>query len=211
MTKTEVEVITSAEPRRRWSAEEKRRIVAAAIEPGAVVSEVARGAGIPVSQLFHWRKQLCGPAREKARVCGGDGCAVCGLVEHDRGRVCQRGAAADHGRDRQGDRVGDDQGVGQGHRAPMHSHPDRGAGVAGDGAHRHAEGLCEPVAAGAGSIAPRPAEWPLVLLPWAAAEGREMAPAIAELRPCRLGLSVPRISIIAPTVVHSEVRSWKTS
>ena len=65
MTKTEVEVITSAEPRRRWSAEEKRRIVAAAIEPGAVVSEVARGAGIPVSQLFHWRKQLCGPAREK--------------------------------------------------------------------------------------------------------------------------------------------------
>jgi transposase len=56
---------TSAEPRRRWSAEEKRRIVAAAIEPGAVVSEVARAAGIPVSQLFHWRKQLCGPAREK--------------------------------------------------------------------------------------------------------------------------------------------------
>jgi hypothetical protein len=29
MTKTEVEVITSAEPRRRWSAEEKRRIVSA--------------------------------------------------------------------------------------------------------------------------------------------------------------------------------------
>jgi transposase-like protein len=47
MTKTEVEVITSAEPRRRWSAEEKRRIVAAAIEPGAVVSEVARGLGSP--------------------------------------------------------------------------------------------------------------------------------------------------------------------
>ena len=31
----------------------------------AVVSEVARAAGIPVSQLFHWRKQLCGPAREQ--------------------------------------------------------------------------------------------------------------------------------------------------
>lgn len=30
-----------------------------------MVSEVARAAGIPVSQLFHWRKQLCGPAREK--------------------------------------------------------------------------------------------------------------------------------------------------
>ena len=65
MTNGAVEVITSREPRRRWSLEEKRRIVAAAIEPGAVVSEVARSAGIPVSQLFHWRKQLCGPVREK--------------------------------------------------------------------------------------------------------------------------------------------------
>ena len=65
MTNGAVEVITSREPRRRWSLEEKRRIVAAAIEPGAVVSEVARAAGIPVSQLFHWRKQLCGPARDK--------------------------------------------------------------------------------------------------------------------------------------------------
>jgi transposase len=66
MTNSAVEVVTSKEPRRRWSAEEKRRIVAAAIEPGAVVSEVARAAGIPVSQLLHWRKQLCGPARKAA-------------------------------------------------------------------------------------------------------------------------------------------------
>ena len=35
MTKA-VEVITSVQRRRRWSAEEKRRIVAAAIEPGAL-------------------------------------------------------------------------------------------------------------------------------------------------------------------------------
>lgn len=66
MTNSPIEVITSREPRRRWSLEEKRRLVAAAIEPGAVVSEVARAAGIPVSQLFHWRKRLCGPVREKA-------------------------------------------------------------------------------------------------------------------------------------------------
>jgi len=59
-----VEVITSVQRRRRWSAEEKRRIVAAAIEPGAVASEVARAAGIYPSQLFRWRQQLCGPARE---------------------------------------------------------------------------------------------------------------------------------------------------
>jgi transposase len=63
MTNTPVEVITSVQRRRRWSSEEKRRIVAAAIEPDAVASEVARAAGIHVSQLFRWRQQLCGPAR----------------------------------------------------------------------------------------------------------------------------------------------------
>jgi transposase len=63
MTTTPVEVITSVQRRRRWSSEEKRRIVAAAIEPEAVASEVARAAGIHVSQLFRWRQQLCGPAR----------------------------------------------------------------------------------------------------------------------------------------------------
>jgi transposase len=62
MTKTPVEVITSVERRRRWSRAEKERIVAAAIEPGAVASEVARAAGIHVSQLFRWRQQLCGAA-----------------------------------------------------------------------------------------------------------------------------------------------------
>jgi len=66
MTKNAVEVITSVQRRRRWSVEEKRRIVAAAIEPGAVASEVARAAGIYPSQLFRWRQQLCGPARETA-------------------------------------------------------------------------------------------------------------------------------------------------
>ena len=58
MTKT-VEVITSVERRRRWSRGEKERIVAAAMEPGAVASEVARAAGIHTSQLFRWRQQLC--------------------------------------------------------------------------------------------------------------------------------------------------------
>jgi transposase len=62
MTKTQVEVITSVQRRRRWSRAEKERIVAAAIEPGAVASEVARAADIHVSQLFRWRQQLCGAA-----------------------------------------------------------------------------------------------------------------------------------------------------
>lgn len=59
MTKTQVEVITSVERRRRWSRAEKERLVAAALEPGAVASEVARAAGIHTSQLFRWRRQLC--------------------------------------------------------------------------------------------------------------------------------------------------------
>jgi len=61
MTKA-VEVITSVQRRRRWSRAEKERIVAAALMPGAVASEVAREAGIHTSQLFRWRQELCLPA-----------------------------------------------------------------------------------------------------------------------------------------------------
>ena len=59
MTKTQVEVITSVQRRRRWSRAEKERVVAAALEPGVVASEVAREAGIHASQLFRWRQELC--------------------------------------------------------------------------------------------------------------------------------------------------------
>ena len=64
MTKAQVEVITSVQRRRSWSRAEKERIVAAAMEPGAVASEVARAAGIHSSQLFRWRQQLC----ERAQI-----------------------------------------------------------------------------------------------------------------------------------------------
>jgi transposase len=63
MTKTQVEVTPSLPRRRRWSKAEKERIVAAAMEPGAVVSAVAREAGIQASQLYRWRKQLQGSPR----------------------------------------------------------------------------------------------------------------------------------------------------
>jgi transposase len=59
MTKHPIEVITSVERRRRWSRQDKERLVAACLEPEAVLSEIARGAGIHVSQLFRWRKELC--------------------------------------------------------------------------------------------------------------------------------------------------------
>jgi len=66
MTKAQVEVITSVQRRRRWSRAEKERIVAAALEPGAVASEVARAAGIHASQLFRWRQQVCERAQTPA-------------------------------------------------------------------------------------------------------------------------------------------------
>jgi transposase len=68
MTKHPIEVITSVERRRRWSREEKERFVAACLEPGAVLSEIARGAGIHVSQLFRWRKELCQIEEPKAET-----------------------------------------------------------------------------------------------------------------------------------------------
>ena len=63
MTKTQAEIVTSVRQRRRWSRAEKERIVAAAMEPGAVASAVAREAGIQASQLFRWRRQLHGASR----------------------------------------------------------------------------------------------------------------------------------------------------
>jgi len=63
MTKTQAEMMTSGRQRRRWSRAEKERIVAAAMEPGALASAVAREAGIQASQLFRWRRQLHGAQR----------------------------------------------------------------------------------------------------------------------------------------------------
>ncbi|SMD20177.1 transposase [Rhizobium sp. RU36D] len=59
MTNHPIEVIKSIERRQRWSPKDKERLVSACFEPGAVISEIARAAGIHVSQLFRWRKELC--------------------------------------------------------------------------------------------------------------------------------------------------------
>ena len=53
-----VEVITSVQRRRRWSAAEKLRLVEEAMQPGSSVSIVARQAGVAPSQLFGWRKRM---------------------------------------------------------------------------------------------------------------------------------------------------------
>ena len=58
MTMDRIEVITSVERRRRWSAAEKARLVAAMDEPGAVVTEIARKAEVNPSLLYRWRRDL---------------------------------------------------------------------------------------------------------------------------------------------------------
>ena len=57
-----IEVITGVARRRRWSVEEKLRIVAESLRAGASVSLVARRHGLRSNQLFRWRKM----AREGA-------------------------------------------------------------------------------------------------------------------------------------------------
>jgi transposase len=52
-----IEVLTGPGRRRRWSAEEKARIVSETLEPGASVSEVARRWQVCPQQVFGWRRQ----------------------------------------------------------------------------------------------------------------------------------------------------------
>jgi transposase len=53
-----LEVITGVGRRRRWSTEEKARIVAESLDPATTSSAVARRYGLHASQLFVWRQQL---------------------------------------------------------------------------------------------------------------------------------------------------------
>src|SRR5664279_220257 len=53
-----IEVITRGEPRRRWTADQKREIAAESLEPDASPVAVARKHGISTGQLYTWRQQL---------------------------------------------------------------------------------------------------------------------------------------------------------
>lgn len=50
-------VITGGGQRRRWSSDDKARIVRESLKPGAVVSEVAQRYGLNRSQLYEWRRK----------------------------------------------------------------------------------------------------------------------------------------------------------
>jgi len=61
-TMARVEVMAPVERRRRWTMEDKQRLVAESAKPGRTVSEVARAHGIVPSQLFTWRRQMLAAA-----------------------------------------------------------------------------------------------------------------------------------------------------
>jgi transposase len=53
-----VEVLSGPERHRRWSAEQKRSIVAEAFAPGASVCEVTRRRDVVPGQIYRWRRDL---------------------------------------------------------------------------------------------------------------------------------------------------------
>jgi len=79
------EVITGPVRRRRWSAEQKRAIVAESLAPGAVVTEIARRAEIGPGQIYRWRREIgVGPGFAEvliAPVGDGAGCPAPPAIE----------------------------------------------------------------------------------------------------------------------------------
>jgi transposase len=63
-----VEVLSGPERRRRWSAEQKRSIVAEAFAPGGSVREVARLRDVVPGQIYRWRHDLRNDATGFAEV-----------------------------------------------------------------------------------------------------------------------------------------------
>ena len=58
MSDGHIEILTGRERRRRWSAEDKLRIVAETEEPGACVRQVAARHDVYPGLLFTWRRQV---------------------------------------------------------------------------------------------------------------------------------------------------------
>lgn len=52
-----VEALGGLERRRRWSQDDKARIVEETLAPGAKVTDVARRNGVAASVVFTWRRQ----------------------------------------------------------------------------------------------------------------------------------------------------------
>jgi transposase len=63
-----VEIYSGIQRRRRYSVDEKLRIVQEASRPGITISYVPRQHGISPSLLFHWRRRMAEGGKEAIRV-----------------------------------------------------------------------------------------------------------------------------------------------
>ena len=63
-----VEIITGIHRRRRYTAEEKVRLVEQTMQPGMTVSAVARLYGVAPSLLFQWRRRMSEGGQEAVRA-----------------------------------------------------------------------------------------------------------------------------------------------
>ena len=63
-----VEIYSGIQRRRRYSVDEKLRILQEASRPGITISYVARQHGISPSLLFHWRRRMAEGGKEAIRV-----------------------------------------------------------------------------------------------------------------------------------------------
>lgn len=78
-----------AMPRRRWSGAAKERIVAAASEPGANVSAIARAHGLRPQQVFTWRRQAASKSVPKAAEAAGPSFAMVALDGVEAGGILE--------------------------------------------------------------------------------------------------------------------------
>jgi transposase len=82
---TRVEIITGRERRRRYTAEQKLRLVEETMAAGMTVSAVARLHGISPSLLFQWRRRMSEGGR--AAIQADDEVVAAGRLRELEGRI----------------------------------------------------------------------------------------------------------------------------
>src|SRR5215470_15740108 len=80
-----IELITGTGRRRRWSDNDKGRIVVESLRPGASVSEVARRHGLSPQQLFGWRRKARARIAEQADEADARACEAAGRAGTRKG------------------------------------------------------------------------------------------------------------------------------
>lgn len=87
----QITVFSGPERRRRWSVEQRLRILAEAFAPGASVSDVARRYDLSTGQIYTWRKRLTAKAAEPVTALdAGPGFAEAVVIEEEEGPVLER-------------------------------------------------------------------------------------------------------------------------